>query len=264
MPPSARACPNGAAALAEVAARLRRLAGCPEQPAAPAAASGELLACARLLEALLPPRLPACEHAQHLQRELLDARMSLGRAHAELRTTRARELDARRSAQEDALTGLPNRAGFQHRLDDALAHVAPGGLPLAVMYLDLDDFKSVNDTLGHDVGDALLRIVGTRLRGALRAGDHVGRLGGDEFACVVGHLPDRAALGQLVSKLVSALGAPIKLGSQILQVQASVGVAVWPQDGLSGDELLRHADCAMYIDKRQRAVHPPPGLRLAR
>lgn len=264
MPPPARACPNGAAALAEVAGRLRRLAGSPEPEGATAASTGELVACARLLEALLPPRLQACDHAQHLQRELLDARIALGRAQAELRATRARELDARRSAHEDALTGLPNRAGFQHRLDDALAHAAAGGLPLAVLYLDLDDFKSVNDTLGHDVGDALLRIVGTRLRGALRAGDHVGRLGGDEFACVVGHLPDRTALGQLVFKLVSALGAPIKLGPQILQVHASVGVAVWPQDGLSGGDLLRHADGAMYDDKRRHAVHPRPGLHPVR
>ena len=169
----------------------------------------------------------------------------------------ARDVTARRAGEEllqqqalhDALTGLPNRALLNDRLAHALAVAARERTPLALFLMDLDRFKEVNDTLGHDAGDDLLREVGRRVQGALRASDTVARLGGDEFAML---LPgaDAASATETARKVLSALVEPVTLHEQIVIAGSSVGVALYPDHGEDADALLRQADVAMYAVKR--------------
>lgn len=156
-----------------------------------------------------------------------------------------------RQAHYDALTGLPNRLLFRERFADELLRVregAPGG---ALLYLDLDDFKRVNDTLGHEAGDQMLTVVGQRLRAAVKESDTVARIGGDEFTVVLRELPDDATAGKVAQRILDALAAPIWLGGEARRLGVSVGIAAFPAEGLDCDGLLRRADAAMYRDKRQ-------------
>jgi diguanylate cyclase (GGDEF)-like protein len=149
------------------------------------------------------------------------------------------------SATHDALTDLPNRVLFHKRLKAALT--APGDRPVSVALIDLDDFKEVNDTLGHEVGDVLLIAVAERLRGCLRQGDTVARLGGDEFVVVLDDA-DPAAADLAAERMMAALHEPVYADGHELPIRASIGIA----DGRSGEEpsvLLRHADIAMYSAK---------------
>ncbi|AQT80608.1 GGDEF-domain containing protein [Mycolicibacterium litorale] len=153
-------------------------------------------------------------------------------------------------AMHDPLTGLPNRALFTDRLDRAMRQHAQDGLPVGLVAVDLNDFKLVNDHLGHPVGDDLLIRVGNRLLNCVRAGDTVARLGGDEFAIVVDGGTDAADLvGQ---RVVQAFTEPFRIAGHELLIQASVGVAAAESGALSADELLRRADTAMYSAKRSR------------
>ena len=147
---------------------------------------------------------------------------------------------------------MPNRVHFRQRLDQALALRQRASRPLGLLYLDLDGFKPVNDAYGHGAGDELLRIVAARLRHALRANDLVGRIGGDEFACLLCDVTDRPQLGQIARKLLDAVAAPLKIGQVQVSVAASIGIALYPGDGVSADDLLRNADAAMFRAKRQR------------
>ena len=119
---------------------------------------------------------------------------------------------------------------------------ATGG---ALLYLDLDDFKLVNDTLGHEAGDQMLTVVGQRLRAAVKESDTVARIGGDEFTVVLRELPDAATAGKVAQRILEALAAPIWLGGEGRRLGVSVGIAAFPADGLDCDELLRRADAAM-------------------
>jgi diguanylate cyclase (GGDEF)-like protein len=151
---------------------------------------------------------------------------------------RLRDGHLRRLAFEDSLTGLPNRPLFEQRIAATLESEAPA----VVAFLDLDDFKQVNDSLGHAAGDRLLEICGERLRNALRAGDIVARLGGDEFAILAVDVTD---LDAFVDRIFSVLSAPLVLEGKRLHLRASIGIATT----LSGPELLRNADLAMYAAK---------------
>src|SRR4051812_14875937 len=165
--------------------------------------------------------------------------------------TRYREAEAhiRHLAHHDALTGLPNRALFRERLGRALAAARRRGGPVAVLCLDLDRFKPVDDTLGHPGGDALLRAVAARLLACVREGDTAARLGGDEFAVLQAGAGQPEAAQALARRLVEALSAPYEvLGHQVV-VGASVGVALAPGDGRDPDELLKRADMALYRAK---------------
>jgi lycopene beta-cyclase len=154
-------------------------------------------------------------------------------------------------ALHDGLTGLANRTQLLERLDTALARTAATGVPAAVLYLDLDGFKQVNDDLGHDAGDALLVAVAQRLSGALRTGDVAGRLGGDEFLVVAGDVADRYGLQEVVRRVEAALSGPLK-------VRVSIG-AVLTRPGETGPEVMRRADEAMYAVKRARRRAAGPG-----
>jgi diguanylate cyclase (GGDEF)-like protein/PAS domain S-box-containing protein len=154
------------------------------------------------------------------------------------------------SAHYDALTNLPNRVLLADRLRQALMHCQRRGLRVAVAYLDLDGFKSVNDQYGHDVGDQLLIAVASRTKQALREGDTLARMGGDEFVAVLTDLEDTQACVPLLKRLLDAAATPVVVNGVQLQVSASMGVALFPQrDPVDGDHLLRQADQAMYQAK---------------
>jgi len=153
-------------------------------------------------------------------------------------------------AHHDALTGLPNRLLFDDRLRNAIEQGARNSQRCLLLFLDLDGFKVINDTLGHVAGDELLRIVGTRLKSVLRSSDTVARLGGDEFVILAGSAnPDYAA--QLARKILEQLQLPIPLSGQMLSVTASLGIAVFPEHGVDSQQLMRAADMAMYSAKAE-------------
>ena len=151
-------------------------------------------------------------------------------------------------AHHDALTGLPNRRRFREHLDAKLA-CDPGAQVVAVLSIDLDRFKNVNDTLGHPVGDELLRLVALRLRECVRPSDLVTRLGGDEFAIVQADAPQPDAAESLAARLVQAMALPFEIGANQVCVGASVGVALSPEHGVATDDLLKKSDLAPYQAK---------------
>jgi diguanylate cyclase (GGDEF)-like protein len=165
--------------------------------------------------------------------------------------TERRELEGelRRLAYTDRLTGLPNRALFHDRLERALAMAKRRDAPVAILFLDLDRFKNINDSLGHEIGDQVLVAVAQRLRRCLRAEDTLARLGGDEFAILLPEIADRRDTHLVTDKCLAALSAPEVIGGHELTVNASIGVAVFPQDGADVQHLLRSADAAMYRAK---------------
>lgn len=150
----------------------------------------------------------------------------------------------------DELTGLPTRGGLHQALEQALGRCARHGQCLAVMFVDLDGFKQVNDSAGHDAGDAVLRAVSRRLRGVLRDGDVVARIGGDEFVAVVEALHSPLHAFKVGRKLVRAAAEPVEVEGRRHQVGASVGIALYPGDGSDAATLLKAADAAMYDTKR--------------
>ncbi|HEX7055221.1 MAG TPA: diguanylate cyclase [Burkholderiales bacterium] len=154
-------------------------------------------------------------------------------------------------AYSDALTGLANRTGLGLSLEQAVQRTRRRGNRLAVVFIDLDGFKQVNDALGHDAGDALLIEVAARLRANLRAGDLVARLGGDEFLVVLEDIQDLAPVEKVTTKLLAELMRPCSLAGQPVTVTASIGVSVFPDDAADGATLMKHADTAMYAAKQK-------------
>ena len=153
-------------------------------------------------------------------------------------------------AQYDPLTDLPNRVLLQDRAQLAMAQARREGKSLAVMYLDLDGFKQINDTLGHAVGDQLLVQFAQRLQAGVRASDTVCRQGGDEFVVLLPGLDTPEAACGVARKILAACDTPFELAGRRVQVGLSGGIALFPQHGDSFDELSRHADDAMYAAKR--------------
>jgi len=151
-------------------------------------------------------------------------------------------------ARHDALTRLPNRMHFQEQLNKAVSEINRNG-NLAVLCLDLDNFKTVNDTLGHQSGDQLLQIAAQRIQGALREGDVVARVGGDEFAILQVVKDQPAGATALASRLVEVMGAPVMIGDHQMPVGVSIGISVAPTDGVDDDTLLKNADLALYRAK---------------
>ena len=154
-------------------------------------------------------------------------------------------------AHHDVLTQLPNRALFRDRLEHALAIALRGESQVGLMFLDLDEFKQVNDSLGHLVGDELLRTVAERLVSLVRNSDTVARLGGDEFAILVEGINRREDMSRLAHKILEVVAKPMVLDGQRLQISVSIGIATAPHDDISADYLIRDADAAMYEAKRQ-------------
>ncbi|MDA8230301.1 MAG: GGDEF domain-containing protein [Magnetospirillum sp.] len=160
-----------------------------------------------------------------------------------------KEKQLERLAHHDALTGLPNRVLFLDRLEHAVHQAHRRNLGLALLYLDLDGFKPVNDTLGHPVGDLLLRAVAERLANCLREDDTLARMGGDEFTVLLQMVADKGDAARVARKIVEALSRPFTLQGHDVRISASVGVALYPDHGADGQDLLRAADAAMYHAK---------------
>jgi len=157
-----------------------------------------------------------------------------------------------RVAHHDSLTGLPNRLLFNDRLHQAISLAKRDSRRFALLYLDLDKFKPVNDTLGHIIGDELLKGVAARLRQQVRESDTVARVGGDEFTVILSDLSRRADAETVAAKIIAALAVPFELGSskQRVEIGSSVGIAVFPTDGRDADALVKSADAAMYSAKQ--------------
>ena len=152
----------------------------------------------------------------------------------------------RRLAHHDHLTGLPNRNLLNDRMNHALARVRRHGGRMAVLFVDLDKFKPVNDTLGHEAGDIVLKEVATRLIACVRSSDTVARVGGDEFVVVTEEIIRQPEAALVARKIVDALSRPIKVGETNCTVGASIGIAVFPDDGYTMEEVCKAADIAMY------------------
>ena len=164
---------------------------------------------------------------------------------------RSLEQQLRHQAFHDSLTGLPNRALFLDRLAHAVARTRRGHAPLAVVFIDLDDFKAVNDSLGHAAGDELLVAVAGRIRMTVREADTPARMGGDEFAILLEDAPTVDAARESAGRVLEALRLPFRLPSQDVAIRASVGIAMYASPEQSADELLRNADISMYSAKAQ-------------
>lgn len=164
--------------------------------------------------------------------------------------------EARHASLHDPLTGLPNRALFNDRLEHGLAVANRNGLRFAVMFLDLDDFKTVNDTYGHDVGDLVLQTIGGRLKETTRDDDTVCRYGGDEFLFVLMNTENEQDIAIVVEKIIQAVQVPCDIRLRdiriSLSINTSLGVSVFPKDGTTSDALLDAADKAMYRAKRSK------------
>ncbi|MDP2030350.1 MAG: EAL domain-containing protein [Thiobacillus sp.] len=152
-------------------------------------------------------------------------------------------------AIHDALTGLPNRRLFMDRLEQALVHAKRHKILIGVLFIDLDNFKRVNDTLGHAVGDQLICDVAKRLRAAVREEDIVARLGGDEFVVVISEVNEIAQILRVVDKILAVMGAPYQVSKRELFNSCSIGISAFPTDGVNSSDLLKNADTAMYHAK---------------
>lgn len=172
------------------------------------------------------------------------------RLQREIQERRLAEEQVRHLAHHDALTGLPNRRLLEDRLEQALVRAKRQHLLVAVLFVDLDRFKLVNDTLGHRVGDLLLQAVASRLREILREGDTVSRVGGDEFVLVLPDMHSTDATGDIAQKLLDALAQPYQIDSHELLATPSIGVSIFPKDGNEVGTLISRADAAMYFAKQ--------------
>jgi diguanylate cyclase (GGDEF)-like protein len=192
-------------------------------------------------------------HKQELEERVTQRTMELEQANRQLALSKEQaESVAKRMeyhAHHDDLTGLPNRVLMNDRLGTALAHARRDQSMLAILFLDLDRFKLINDSLGHATGDQLLRGVSRRLKGCLREGDTVARLGGDEFMILLPHITSSADAGRIGNKIIEVLTEPCNCNGHDLHITTSVGISIFPHDGTDPETLIKHADISMYRAK---------------
>jgi diguanylate cyclase (GGDEF)-like protein/PAS domain S-box-containing protein len=186
------------------------------------------------------------EAEQRVQQVLGELERKVAERTAELEEAKAR---AQHLADHDALTGLPNRRLLEDRLTQALALSRRNKKASAVMFVDLDRFKTINDSLGHSIGDALLKEVAGRLVKQLRVGDTICRIGGDEFVVVLPEVKRSSDVAHVAQKVIEQLSQPVKVEERELEVTCSIGIAVYPDDGRDAESLIRNADAAMYHAK---------------
>lgn len=198
------------------------------------------------------------------QKELIDQQQALEQTVAqrtrelsEINATLVNEIDERlrieasfkHQAHHDSLTGLPNRLLLDARLNHAIERAKRGNIQVAVLFIDLDHFKTINDSLGHDVGDKLLISVSKRLLNCVREDDTVARLGGDEFIIIIEQVHDISDLDPLLKKIMKVTAETIAIDDHELTTSASIGISIYPDDGINAEQLLRNADAAMYHAK---------------
>jgi diguanylate cyclase (GGDEF)-like protein/PAS domain S-box-containing protein len=192
------------------------------------------------------------EHAQVSSRSVNGRPRQMVGVSADITARKEAEMRLAHLALHDPLTGLPNRRALAEALEQSIARAQRSGIPLAVLALDLDGFKAINDRHGHPAGDATLLEVADRLRRTIRRSDLVARLGGDEFAVIATELNGPQSVGRLARRIGTALSAPIMLREAVAEIAVSVGVAFYPGDGDTTEHLLSRADAALYAAKRER------------
>ena len=184
-----------------------------------------------------------------IESELADTKIDLAGVRDDLSKAQIEKEDAQQIALQDAHTGLPNRLSFEQGLEHGLSQAKRHGWDLAVLFIDIDKFKSINDSYGHDIGDQVLLMVANHLQSFVRDEDIVSRWGGDEFVCLLLEVKQEADVIRLAEKMINQIAVPCEFNGTILSIQASIGIAIYPADGDTADILFKNADTAMYKAK---------------
>jgi diguanylate cyclase len=184
-----------------------------------------------------------------IETELSDMKSDLADVRDDLSKSHAKEKESRKVSLHDALTGLPNRVLFKERLEHGLIQAKRHGWKLAVLFMDVDKFKNMNDSYGHDLGDKVLLTVADRLQSATRREDTVGRWGGDEFVCLLLEVKQEADVARLAVVIVEQISEAFNFKGTVLSITVSIGIAIYPADGETADVLIKNADTAMYKAK---------------
>ncbi len=214
---------------------------------------GQVLQCLAALDQLRTTMLHQMERTTVVEADL---RSALTTARSDLANAYANERTAQHQTAPDGLTSLPDRQHFKARLAEQLALAADRGHALALFCIDLDGVEAINGIHGCATGDQLMRMIASRLAGAVRAEDMVIRLGNDEVECLLWHAPPgRMALSRLATTLIDVVSKPFQIGTLALSVRPCIGICIWPDDGLTAETLLDHADSAMYHAKREQTGH---------
>jgi diguanylate cyclase len=184
-----------------------------------------------------------------IETELSDMKSDLADVRDDLSKSHAKEKESRKVSLHDALTGLPNRVLFKERLEHGLIQAKRHGWKLAVLFMDVDKFKNMNDSYGHDLGDKVLLTVAERLQSVTRREDTVGRWGGDEFVCLLLEVKQEADVARLAVVIVEQISEAFNFKGTVLSITVSIGIAIYPADGETADVLIKNADTAMYKAK---------------
>lgn len=184
-----------------------------------------------------------------IESELANTKTDLAEARDDLSKAQVKTEEAQQIALQDALTGLPNRMSFEQGLDHGLNQAKRHGWGLAVLFIDIDKFKNINDSYGHDLGDQVLLMVANRLQSSIRDEDMASRWGGDEFVCLLLEVKQEADVVRLAEKLINRIAEACEFNGIVLSIKASIGIAIYPADGDTADVLFKNADTAMYKAK---------------
>ena len=184
-----------------------------------------------------------------IESELADMKTDLAKVRDDLSKSQTKEEETRNIYFQDALTGLPNRVLFEEHLDQGLIQAKRRGWGLAVLFIDIDKFKSINDSYGHDLGDKVLLMVANRLKALIREEDTVSRWGGDEFMCLLLEVKQEADVTRIAEKMVNRIAEACEFNGIVLCIRASIGIAIYPADGETADILFKNADTAMFKAK---------------
>ena len=184
-----------------------------------------------------------------IESELADTKTDLAEVRDDLSKSQVKEEEAQQIALQDALTGLPNRVSFEQGLDHGLIQAKRHGWGLALLFIDIDKFKSINDSYGHDLGDQVLLMVANRLQSFVRDEDMVSRWGGDEFVCLLLEVKQDGGVTRLAEKMINRIAEACEFNGTILSIKISIGIAIYPADGETADILFKNADTAMYKAK---------------
>ena len=184
-----------------------------------------------------------------IESELADTKTELESVRDDLSKSQAKEEETRKITLHDDLTGLPNRVLYEQHLAQGLIQAKRHGWGLAVLFFDIDNFKSINDSYGHDLGDKVLLMVANRLQSLIREEDTVSRWGGDEFICLLLEVKQEADVIRLAEKIVNQIAVDFEFNGIVVSISASIGIAIYPSNGETADILFKNADIAMYKAK---------------
>jgi diguanylate cyclase len=185
----------------------------------------------------------------NIETELADTKTDLAEVREDLSEAQVKTEEAQQIALQDALTGLPNRVSFEQGLEQGLLQAKRHGWGLAVLFIDIDKFKNINDSHGHDIGDQVLLMVANRLKSFLRDEDMVSRWGGDEFVCLLFEVKQESDVTRLAEKMINRIAEACEFNGTTFSIRASIGIAMYPEDGETVDVLFKNADTAMYKAK---------------